>query len=177
MAGLGALHIAARAKLSEITNFLHVNTWNNQFAYLDEGGNYAFAFPCAFIEIVAPEIWQQLLGGYKQGDVDIKIHIGQVLYDDQQGNFEQNLDIYTLRDLVHAKFSLWKPATGGPVTLVDEAQDYDHTNVYHYVITLRTGFIDDTGSLDANAGYITKDPPTDLSVEPVTINGHEPNEP
>ena len=59
---------------------------------------------------------------------------------------EQNLTIHDLRDLVFAKLSLFKPTMCSEMFKVSETMDYEHTNIYHYVIDFRTGFIDNTAS-------------------------------
>ena len=136
--------IMTRLRTIPELNFVHV--FNNQFAYMETGEGYSFPMPCAFIEVVNQQQYNQLLNGYQQADIDIRVHIGQEQYDSGDGNMEQNLTIHDLRDLVFAKLSLFKPTMCTEMFKVNEGMDYEHTNVYHYTIDFRTGFIDNTAS-------------------------------
>jgi hypothetical protein len=51
-----------------------------------------------------------------------------------------------------------------------ETQDYEHTNLYHYIIDFITNFTDSKGSsYDSAAGkYITSVPPTELEIDITT---------
>lgn len=134
------------AKLKEITELQFVHVFNNQFEYMEQQETYSFPFPCAFVEVISPNQYYQLGGGYQQADIDFKIHIGHEQYDAGSGDMEQNLTVYDLRDLVFQKLSLYKPTMCTPLVKITESQDYTHTNIYKYLIEFRTGFIDKTGS-------------------------------
>lgn len=133
------------AKLKEITTLQYVVMWNNQFNQIEDGDVEGFPFPCAMLEII-PQSYNQLGGGYQQSDVDFRIHIGHVQYDSLDGNMEQNLDVFDLRNEVVQKLSLYKPSMSGELFKVSEEQDYEHTAIYHYIITFRACVIDNTAS-------------------------------
>jgi hypothetical protein len=101
--------------------------------------------PCAFVEVL-PQQFSQLGGGYQQSDVDFRIHIGQDQYDAGDGDMEQNTTIFDLRDLVYAALAGYKPTMCGELFKISEEQDYQHSNIYHYIIDFRTGFIDKSAS-------------------------------
>lgn len=132
-------------KLKEITTLQYVVMWNNQFSQIEDGDVEGFPFPCAMLELV-PQSYNQLGGGYQQSDVDFCIHIGHVQYDSLDGNMEQNLDVFDLRNEVVQKLSLYKPSMSGELFKVNEEQDYEHTAIYHYIITFRACVIDNTAS-------------------------------
>lgn len=133
------------SKLKEITTLQYVVMWNNQFNQIEDGDIEGFPFPCAMLEIV-PQSYNQLGGGYQQSDVDFRIHIGHVQYDSLDGNMEQNLDVFDLRNEVVQKLSLYKPSMSGELFKVSEEQDYEHTAIYHYIITFRACVIDKAAS-------------------------------
>ena len=132
-------------KLKEIPELKYVRVFNNQFQYLEDGETYAFPFPCAFLEVL-PQNYTPLLNGFSQSDVDFRIHIGHEQYDSLDGNMEQNLDVFDLRNLVLQKLVLFKPSMCSELFVVNEEQDYTHTGVYHYIIDFRGGVIDKTAS-------------------------------
>jgi hypothetical protein len=108
---------------------------------LEDGGSYSFPFPCAFVEIGTDEFGQ--LGSNFQGiDIDVKIHIGNDYYNGAQ--FDDNLNIFALRDLAVKKLNMFKPTSSGNLVKVTETQDYNHSNVYHYILQYKTHYIDQT---------------------------------
>lgn len=133
------------SRLREIEELRFVKVYNNHFDLLQNGEMYTFPFPCAFVETVAPQ-FGQLGMGYQQADVDFRIHIGHEQYDAGDGDMEQNLTVMDLRDKVVAKLSGYRPAMCSELFKTTEQQDYAHTNIYHYVVEFRAGFIDDTAS-------------------------------
>lgn len=133
-------------RLREIEEVKFVHVFNDQFEYMEQQQSYSFPFPCVFVEIINPAAFAQLGGGYQQADLDIRIHIGMEQYDSGDGNMEQNLDIFDLRDLVFQKLSLYKPTMCSELFKVAEEQDYQHSNIYHYLMDFRTCLIDKTAS-------------------------------
>lgn len=142
-------------QLKLITEFQFVTVWNNQFQYIEDGLSYSFPMPCCFVE-VQNENSQQLGNNYQGSDLIINIHIGQnVLNSDL---IDENLTIFDLRDLVIKSLANFKPATAGQLVKINESQDFDHTNIYHYTIGFITHWIDDTAT-----------PQTYLSTPPLSI--------
>lgn len=148
-------------KLKEITTLQYVVMWNNQFNQIEDGDVESFPFPCAMLEL-QPQQYNQLGGGYQQTDVDFRIHIGHVQFDSLDGNMEQNLSVFDLRNEVVQKLSLYKPSMSGELFKVSEEQDYEHTSIYHYVITFRSCVIDKIASTLIEPTLVD---PIDLSLE------------
>lgn len=144
-------------KLKLITTFQTVLIWNNQFQYIEDGSSYSFAMPCVFVEIQTNNT-QDLSGSYQGSDIDVIIHIGQDFYNG--ANMEQNTTIFDLRDLVIKSLSHFKPTTASLFKKTSEEQDFEHTNVYHYKITYKTHWIDNT----AVPTTTFSTPPTQLTI-------------
>ena len=80
---------------------------------------------------------------------------------------EQDLIIYDLRDQILLAFSQYCPTGCGTLLCLSETQDYDHDNLYHYVMEWKTNFRDSKSSpYDPQAGkYIdTADPLLDAEI-------------
>jgi hypothetical protein len=56
--------------------------------------------------------------------------------------------------------TLFKPSACGPMTLVTDTQDEDHTNIYEYLVGFVTHFLDDAGKVKTTE----KAPPTDVQI-------------
>jgi hypothetical protein len=162
MAGIGDYIQDLLAKLETDTNLKYVRVFNNQFTQIENGTVESFPMPCAFVEIVAPNSYDQLSIGYTISDLITRVHIGMVEYDAQDGTFEQNLSIFALRDSIISLLQNYQPVGAGKMMKIAEAQDYEHTNVYHYTIDFKCSFVDDAGRTDKD--LIEKEPPTDLEV-------------
>lgn len=142
--------------------------WNNQFEKLELGTIEAFPFPCAFVEVVLPNEYNALSSGISASDVTFRIHIGQTEYDAQDGRLSENKSIFDLRDEVVKLLTNFYPTACSGMMRVSEEQDYKHTNIYHYVVDFVSHFIDDKGDTTPS-GMITKQPPTTLEINPITI--------
>lgn len=132
------------AQLRTIPELQHVQIWNNQFALLEEGAEFAFPFPCAFAEFNFLDGFGQLGSNYQGSDVEVKIHLGNDFYNGAQ--FDDNFNIFTLRDLVVKSMAGFKPTGTGNLFKIQEEQDFDHSNVYHYTLTYKAHFIDSTAA-------------------------------
>jgi hypothetical protein len=127
-----------------ITGFCRI--WNNQFQYMEEQQIESFPFPCGFVETLMPQTHSQLSSGYTESDVTFKIHIGAVEYDAQDGTLEQNTSVFALRDAVVSALTYYAPRGCSPLMKISEEQDYQHTNVYHFIINFQCGFVDSSGA-------------------------------
>lgn len=154
MANIGGLYNDLLAKVKQLTVFKFVQIWNNQLQQLADGTTYSFPMPCAFIEIVPPN-YLPLGGGYSVSDLSINIHIGHEQYDAGNGNFEQNTSVFALRDAVITHLNSYQPIACSSLIKGNEAQDYEHTNIYHYIVEFRTAFIDSMGSIDQQTTSVT----------------------
>lgn len=162
MAGIGDYIEDLLAKIATNTTLKYVRVFNNQFAQMENGDVETFPMPCAFIEILSPNPYDQLGIGYTIGELVTRVHIGMVEYDAQDGTFEQNLSIFALRDAIIALLQYYQPVGASKLMKIAETQDYEHTNVYHYMIDFKCSFVDSAGRTDGD--LIEKDPPTDLVV-------------
>lgn len=149
--------------------FQYVRKFNDQFKLLKEGGNIeAIPLPAALVKMVEPISWNQMGGGLKQADITWEIHIGMEQLDAGDGTMEQNLDIFDqFRDLVEAGLTGFVAIASTPLFCIGESPDYEHTNLYFYILSFKCGYIDSKGSpYDQAAGkFIYKQPPTDLQVD------------
>lgn len=147
----------------------NVRIWNNQIKYESDGKLYDFPKPAFFVEVVNAVQFQTLAEGMQSADLGIRVHIVHEYYDAQDGTFEQDLVVFELRDQVRVKLMRYEPTACGPLVVINEEQDYEHTNIYHYVVDFVCHFIDSKGSPydPARTDLIDKDPPTDLEL---TVN-------
>lgn len=127
--------------LSTIPELKHLKIYNSQLDYLEKGGEYAFSFPAVFIELQT-DSFEQLPNEYQNIDIVYKFHIVQDYYNSDL-NLEQNLSIFDLRDILVKKLSFFKPTKGGIIVKSVEQQDFNHSNVYHYILEYKGHFIDD----------------------------------
>jgi len=124
---------------------LYARVWNNQLRDLKDGAVYEWPRPAAFVEIVSPANYEVIGLGFRSADIGVKIHLIHDFYN-QDGTFEQDLEIFDLRDTVIAELSQYCPTACGPLNCVSEFQDTEHDNLYHYVCDFVCNFIDSRGS-------------------------------
>lgn len=148
---------------------LRARIWNNQIDHDKAGNEYSFQKPAAFVEVINGAAWQTMGQGYQFAELGFRIHLVHEMLDAGDGTMEHDLLIFDLRDAVITKLSLFEPTACTPLVKMSEQQDYDHTNIYHYLIDFGCGFIDTKGSLWDQEKLIDKDPPTNAEVD-VSIN-------
>lgn len=140
---------------------LYARIWNNQLQDEMTGKLYAFPRPAAFLEIITPAIYEIIGAGYRSADLSLRIHLIHDFYN-TDGTFEQDLSIFDLRDSIISLMHLYCPTGCGPLTAVKEDQQYDHNNLYHYVIDFVCNYTDDVGNVYKN--YVDSAPPTNLQI-------------
>ena len=138
---MGELVTALLDKLKALSNLQTVLIWNNQFDYIQEGASYTFSMPSCFVEVV-PEMFGDLGSGNQGVDLDINIHLGMDFYNG--ANIDDNTNIFDLRDLLVKHLYGFKPTEGGVMIKVKEEQDFNHSNVYHYIVSYKIHYIDST---------------------------------
>jgi len=146
---------------------LYARIWNNQIRFEADGSLYNFPKPAAFVEVVSPVTFETIGQGYQSADVGFMIHLATECFN-EEGTQEQNLLIFDLRDAIRALLTGFRPTGCGPLNVATEQQDYEHTQVYHYILGFVANFTDTTGSkLDANHpdAYVDSTPPTDLILQ------------
>jgi hypothetical protein len=158
----------ARAMLdiNQVPLFQTVRVWNNQVEHERDGQYVAYAKPANFVEILTDVQWGPLGEGYSTADIGVKFHLIHEYMDDQAGNFEQDLAIFDLRDAVIKAFNLYAPPGCGRLMKVNEVQDMDHTNIYHYIIEFVCSFVDSKGAKE----YTQTTPPTTPDIQAVFID-------
>jgi len=141
---------------------LYARVWNGQVKQLQRGENYPYPLPAAFLEVVLPDDYSQLAEGITECDITFRIHLVDEELDAGDGTMDQNLVIFALRDAVIKLLTYYQPIACSNLQKVSEQQDYDHTNVYHYIIDFKCSFIDDRG--DQRQALTTTGPPTVLDI-------------
>ena len=131
---------------NDFPQFQTVRIWNNQTRYNADGQYPDFAKPACFVEVLNGVSWDALPGGITSADLGFVFHIVHEYYDAQDGTFEQDLPVFQLRNAIVKAFTLYKPTGCGPMTLVTDEQDANHTNIYEYMVGFVTHFLDDTGA-------------------------------
>ena len=152
----------------------YVRVWNNQAAYVAEGKMEAFPMPAFFVETVNNPTYEILGQGYRSTDLSFRVHILHEFYDATDGTFEQDLKVYLLRDKLVGYLTGYNLTSCGPLEGMNETMDYEHTNIYHYIVDFVCNFIDSKGSkydADNPNAYITKTPPTDIAVNTTVAQG------
>ena len=130
----------------------YTRIFNNQLSQVLDGSGYSWPRPAAFVEIVSPASFEIIGLGFRSADLGIKIHIIHDFYNDE-GNFEQDLVIFDLRDQVIMALSQFCPTACGPLNCISEYQDYNHGNLYHYVCAFFANLTASKGSkYDPDAG-------------------------
>ncbi len=146
---------------------LYVRVFNNQPKKLKEGKIQAYPLPAAFVEIVKPAKYTRLLNGASESDLIWRIHLQHWFTDTQDGTMEQDLLIFDqMRDPTIACLSNFKPTACGNMMLVHDGQDFNHDDIYVYLVEFTSSFIDSKGSpYDPAAGkYINSTPPLALDL-------------
>lgn len=151
----------------------HVRIWNNNLQSMKQGESYMFPLPAMFVEVLNDQVYQTIGQEFRATDLTFRVHILHEFYDAQDGTFEQDLIVYDLRDKAIAMLTYFEPTACGPLEALTETQDYDHDNIYHYMIDFVCHFIDSKGSrIDPDSTYYTeKQPPTDLQLNKLIEDG------
>jgi hypothetical protein len=137
--------------------------WNNQLNHEKKGELYNYAKPIAYLEIINSVEYLEIGGGYASADLGFRVHLVHEMYHDGN-NMDMNLAVFDLRDQMVNLLTHYEPTGCSMLQRVMEDQDYDHDNLYHYVIGFVCSFIDSRGSDDERLTFITKQPPTDATV-------------
>jgi hypothetical protein len=169
MAGIKQPILDILTKLStiQVTNLdgynvpLYTRIWNNQLNDLKEGKIESIPRPAAFVEIVSPVSFDTIGIGLRSADLGIKIHLVHDFINNEV-TFGQDLEVFDLRDKIlfhtsnpnnNAGLNFFIPTGCSPMICIQETQEYDHDNLYHYVLEFVCNFIDSKGSAyDAGAG-------------------------
>lgn len=150
----------------------HVRIWNNQLDYEKGGQLQNYPKPAFFLEIVSPADFVILGEGYRSCDINFRVHLVHEFMNAtgvDEGTFEQDLVVFDLRDQVIELLTRFAPIGCGPLECMQEAFDYAHDNLYHYIMDFVTNFTDGAG----RKKYVIKNPPTDLELVVQTENQNQ----
>jgi hypothetical protein len=135
-------------KMIAIEGVSYCRKWNNQLSLLLEGKIELFGLPAVFIAFKTGEI-QQLGGGVQLYDpLTIEIHILDWQLDAGDGTFEQNLQVFDLKDKVFQALQKFEPGLTnsdclcGTLVRVSEEEDNNHNGVFHFIQTYQTTYVD-----------------------------------
>lgn len=168
MAGIKEAIQSILSQIETLTVFQHVRVWNNQVADENDGQLYDFPKPAAFVEVRTPNSFLPLGGAYSQSDITVAIHIVHEQFDAGNGTFEQNFDVFDLRKQLIASLTNFQPSQCGRLFKTAEFQDYDHTNIYHYIVEWMTGLIDTDGVTTTNDAIV--EPPINLIINETSVD-------
>lgn len=139
-------------------SFKYSGVWNNQIDEAVKGKNYSFDDPAVFYEFNPGDC--KLLGARVQSypDTEIVIHIYVVLLDGGNDTMDENLLIFDIADYVRVKMINANLPFCSTLMPLSDNQDYEHNNVYHYILRYKTNYITSIGSeFDPNTtikGYL-----------------------
>ena len=136
-----------------------VQLWNNQFAkWLDDikdlefkdleaptdtkNSTYAVNYPAILIEFYNAECNQLGRGVQAYDDLIVRIHIVHQQLDAGDGTMEQNLDVYDLQDAVYSALQKFRPAGCVEFIRGRHELDWNHGNLYHYIVEYGTNYMD-----------------------------------
>lgn len=128
-----------------ITKPLYSRIWNNQLRQLIDGESYSFQRPACFVEVINSVNYEILGQGLRAADLGFRLHLIHDFYN-LDGTMEQDLSIFDLRDSLLLALRKFCPTACGPINCIREEQDYEHENVYHYVLDYVCCFIDSKAS-------------------------------
>jgi hypothetical protein len=134
-------------------------------ALTGEKGHGAYGYmiptPSVFVEMIYDNELN-LLNKYNAVDITFRMHIIMMELDATDGTLDQNLNIFTYRDLINKAFVGFFPTQCGPLRYRKEKQQYNHTNYYEYILDYQSHYIDitalqttitATASLDLTLGF------------------------
>jgi hypothetical protein len=157
--------------------------WNNQVAWLmDEHGAKLnlFEMPAVFIAFKSGNITQLGNGVQLFEDFIFELHILKWSLDTGLGTFEDDLDIFDLKETIYLAVQKFQPGTQldptdpnsnfsetGACIRIREQEDNSHYGVYHFIQTYKTTWVDDTRS-EPYLGIDGPVPPLPLLIQQFT---------
>jgi hypothetical protein len=148
------------------SNIQFVQLWNNQPDSLkakdtEQNILYSFSLPALFVEFKNLETEQLGNGNQVYANLVVRIHILHRLEDAGDGTLEQNLAVLELRDAVQAALQNFRPAGASEFIRINQEMDYQHNNVYHYIMDYSSTYVDTLTNQPVNGivdnGPITPD--------------------
>lgn len=136
------LYLDIKARIRDfVPEVLFIAVYNNQLESIEAQEIYSFQFPAVFIEIVSESPAEQLGNGVQIFDpLYIRIHIAHTFYNGD--NQEENLAIFDLKQNVYKALQKFEPDRAVAFIRTGEEQDTDHTDLYHFIQTYVTNYVD-----------------------------------
>lgn len=160
------LFLAIQTRITTLVpEITYVRIFNNQFENaVNENNTYDFPMPCVFVEFENVNEPKQLGAGFQIYEpLYVKLHLGVNELDSSDGNLDQNLNIFDLKDKLYKAMQKFEPNKASIFIRSSEEQDYDHTNIYVWKQTYRTTYIDGLMEEPQNPTYTTPED-TDLTI-------------
>ena len=130
----------------------YVRMWNNQLADIKDGTftaqtalyNNTQATPIVLVEFVSPMTINTLGNGDQfYEDLTINLHLIYDFTDSQDGTMDQDLLVLDFAQAVYFALQDYMPNIPiGAMYRVAEQHDFDHSNLYHFIQTYKTNFVD-----------------------------------
>ena len=138
------LYLAIKAQLLlKVPSIKFIAMWNNQLMDLTDGKNYSFRMPAVFIEFVSPTPIGSIGNNVQIYEpLEVKIHILHEQYDAKDGTMDCNLDVFTFKQSIYKALQLFQAANTSVFDRQSEEQDYDHSNIYHYIQSYMIAMVD-----------------------------------
>lgn len=146
--------ISILERLKSLKVFRRIAIFNNHVDRL-RAGTYYYDTPACFVEIKQKNV-RPLQNGISSWDMIIRFHIVHTELDAGDGSMDQNLHVFAYRNLIRKNFvQFFAPQTSSFMADGDE-QQFNHTNVYHYIQNFKCHFIDKSALIEYNTigGYI-----------------------
>ena len=146
---------------SRITTYIpeitYVRMFNNQLENaVNNNITYDFPIPCVFVEFDNPNEPKQLGNGFQIYEpLNVILHLVANELDSADGNLDQNLNIFDLKDKLYKVMQKFEPNKASIFIRSAEEQDYDHANIYVWKQTYRTTYIDGLMEEPINPTYTT----------------------
>lgn len=148
--------------LTELPEIKTVKIWNGNLDAITKGEDDPYDLPAVMIEFPDLIKWDQLGNGIQIVDpLEISFHVIQDFYDAQDGTKDNNLIIFLLTDKLRNIIQDWMPASFtitpgsaytnyagtyilpfGVFTREKEIQDKNHSNLYHFIQSYLTTWVD-----------------------------------
>lgn len=160
------LYLELKARLeAQVPEINFIAMWNNQLQDLIDGKNYAFRQNAVLIEFVAPTP----IGGVGNNvqmyePLEVKLHIIHLQYDAKDGTMDNNLDVFDFKQKIYKAIQLFQGSKTSVFDRQSEEQDYDHSNLYHYIQSYFIALTDDAMPLPING--TDYEPPLTTEITP-----------
>jgi hypothetical protein len=169
-----ALAYLGQLKTVQVTNgdgntvALYTAMWNDQIERKRKGDGYSYPTPAGFLELQFSEAMTMGMGATSY-ELTVRIMLEHEHYN-TEGDFDQDLVIFDLKDKVHRAMNMFKAPNCSPLCTGNPTMDYNHDNTYLCVMEYRTHFIDYTGSMfDQDGGIYIEATLTNPELETVII--------